>query len=134
MKKMMILRKCVKRITEDHIASKPDTFTFKETKKVLINKFNEEDDKELLCKVGISAMYFRLLRRSEILDMQMKDVETEKEFVRITFPCEIKRRKKGFMFKAPGWLIDTFTKHVKQIKPGTNEKDRFMRNWNHKAV
>ena len=132
-KKMMILRKCIERIAEDYVARKPDVFAFEETKEALIDKFDEEDNEELLCKVRISVIHFGLLRQSEILDTQMKDAEIEKEFGRINFSHETKRRKKGFMFKVPGWLADTLAKHVKQIKPGTNKKDRFMRNWNHES-
>jgi len=129
---MMLLRKCIKRITQDHLASKPDIFLFSEIKLGLTTLFDEDNDKDLLQKVGISIMYFGVLRRMEILLIQIKDV-TVKDLVNVEFPYKTKRRVKGFRFKLPEWLVATFLKYIGQFKEGLTNDCRFMRNFNQKS-
>ena len=47
-KSMMLLREAIKRITQDHIALKPDIFLHSEIKLGLQKLFDEDKDKDLL--------------------------------------------------------------------------------------
>ena len=63
-----------KRITQDHIASKPDMLLHSETKLRLTLLFDEEENKDLLCKIVIIIMCFGSLYHMEILLIDIKDV------------------------------------------------------------
>ena len=124
-----MLRLCVKRVTQDHATSKPDTLLCSETKLGLTMLFNEEDDKDLLFKTGIVIVHFGVLRRLEMLQVWIKDVAVN-DLANIEHPHVTKRRKKGFRFKLPDWLAPTFLKRTGQFKDSLTEDFRFMRNFN----
>ena len=56
----------------------------------------------MLFKVGIAMMRFGLLRRIEMLVVQIKDVKTGEELVKIECPCMAKSRKKDLGLHA--WI------------------------------
>lgn len=46
--------------------------------------------------------HFSVLRRMEILILQIKDVAVQEGVVSVEFPCETKFRVKGFRLELPG--------------------------------
>ena len=127
-----VLKKLMKKLTEDHIKSKPDVFLYSEIKHGLEKLFDEDEPKDLMYKVGISIMYYGVLRRCEILVIQINNV-TIAEVVRVDYPYPTKRRVKGFKFVIPEWLVPTFQKYVDQINPDLSRNERFMLNYNTKS-
>ena len=95
MKPHVTLKKLLKKLTEDHIKKKPDMFSFDEIKHGLEVLFDENEPKDLLFKVGVAMMYCRLLCETEMSFIEIKDVSID-NIVNIGYPCETKRRKKGF--------------------------------------
>ena len=94
-KYFITLRLCVKRITQDHIASNPDAFLYSETKWGLTKLFNEDEDKDLIFKIGIAIIFFGALLRLEELLIEIKDIAID-ELVNVECPHKTKLRTKGF--------------------------------------
>ena len=97
----VMLRMCTKRTIQDHIASKPDVLQHSETKLGSTNLLNEAEDKDFLFKLGIAAAHFGSLRRMKTLAVQIKNMKTGKELVKIECPCATKRRETGHSFARP---------------------------------
>ena len=110
-KQFVILKKLIKKLVEDYIKKKPNIFLCSKIKHGLMLLFNEDVLKDLLCKVSIEIMYYRLLRYKEILFIQIKDVAAE-EHVNANFPHETKRCVKGFKFMILSWLNSAFKKYI----------------------
>ena len=84
-KSFLLSHEAIKRITQDHIASIPDIFLYSKIKYGLQTLFNEDKDKDLLQKVGISIMCYGVLRQMEILLIEIKDAKVEVT-VNINYP------------------------------------------------
>ena len=73
-------------------------------------------------------MYFGVLREVESITLQRKDVTIKEDHVNVDYPHSSKRRIKGFMFKIPIWLRDSFKLCVSQLAdsrgPDSYEKDQ----------
>ena len=99
-KDFIILRLQIKRATHDHAVSNPYLLPHSDIKLGLAVSLEEDGDKYTRCKAFISIMYFVLLRRMEMLLIEIKDVTVD-EVVSMECPCNPKRRSKGFRFKTP---------------------------------
>ena len=122
----------MKKITEDHIAVKPDIFVIEEMDHGMSTLFDDNKPKDLMFKVGIAIMCYGVLRKKEILCIQIKDV-TINVIINVEFPCSTKRRRKGFRFKIPEKLVPTFEKYISQISPKLDRTSRFMLNYNNRS-
>ena len=87
----------------------------------------------MLFKVGNATKHFGSLRRMKMLALQIKDVKTGEELVKIECPCATKRRKKVLRFARLDWLVGTFKKRAGQLKEALTGDFRFMRNYNNKS-
>ena len=98
MKDFIMMRVRIKRIIQDDAESKPDILLHYEIKLGLAALSDEENDKDLLCKIGICIVYFGMLRRGETLFVEIKEA-TVSILVSIAFLHKTKRRAKDFRFK-----------------------------------
>ena len=124
-KSFMLLHKAIKQITQDHIVLKLGIFLHSEIKYALQALFHEDKDKDLLQKVGISIIYYSVLRQMEILFIEIKDAKVE-VIVKINYPCSTKQRVKRFCSKCPEWLALTFQKYISQLRANLPQNSRFM--------
>ena len=132
-KQCVVLKKLIKKLTEDHIKKKPDMFLYSEIKHGLTLLFKDDVPKDLLYKIGIAIMCYGLLRCKEMLSVEIKDATVE-EKVNVNFPYETKRRVKGFKFTIPSWLRPSFIKCIGQISPSIPRSSRFMLNYNSRGA
>ena len=89
----------VKRVTQDHAASKPDMFLRSEIKLGLTTLCNEDDDTDLIFKIGIAIMCFGAPRRLDMTKIEIQDIGIN-DLVSTDHPRKTKHRSKGFRLKA----------------------------------
>ena len=127
------LKVIMKRITAGHVPKKSATFNLKDMTSIL-EGLDDENPKELLAKVGISLMYYGMLRKGEVMKLTVKDVEMTPDgnFI-VRFPYATKNRDAGFEYLLPNNLLPSFKKYVRQIDEQWKTGDlssRFLKNFN----
>lgn len=78
-------RMVMKKLTKDHVANESNIFTYLEIKGTL-HSLDDNNPTDLLMKVGISLLYFGLLRKNELLRLEVKDIKIGKDTVIVSFP------------------------------------------------
>ena len=97
---------------------------------VLKNMYDENKPSELQDKVTVSLLYCGLLRRAEVLQVEIKDVDyVLTESIEVNFPHPTKRSARGFSFTIPAWLKPTFIKYSSQIAEEQKPESRFLKNF-----
>ena len=95
---------------------------------------DEDNPKDLVDKVASESLHFGSHRRSEILQIETKDVPLDKiDEVDVNFPHPTKRHAEGFSHKAPGCAKSTFRKHTAQFSEKVDKKSRFLKSMSSKS-
>jgi len=81
----LILKKLIKKLTEDYVKLKPDTFLYEEIKHGLEKFFDDDKLKNLMCEVSISIIYYGVLCQCEILVIQISNIVIA-EVIRVNYP------------------------------------------------
>ena len=127
------LRLRITRATQDHTVSKLDAPLSSVIKLGLTALLNEDDDKDMLLKVGIAIVCFGVISRLEMPQTQIKDV-TINDLVSTERPRATKRRNKGLRFKISDWLVSTFTKYIGKFEIGLTNNFRMTKNHHRKGM
>ena len=114
-KDFMTIMLCVKRMTQDRVQSKPDVLLHSEIKLGLTVLLNADDDKDLLRKFGIAIMSFGVLRRLEMMRVEIKEIAVN-ELISTEHGCSTKNRRKRFRFKMPNWLVSKLMSALDYLK------------------
>ena len=61
----------------DHIKNKPNIFLYSKIRHRLEKLYDDENSNDLIYKVGISIIYFRVLHQCEILIIIIKNIVIE---------------------------------------------------------
>ena len=100
------LKKFLKNQASKYVAKKSATFSPKEIEKILLHLQENISPKKTLHGVGISLLYFGLLRANEVRDIVVTDVTLLKDGanprVEVAFAHERKKRNNGFKFYVMG--------------------------------
>ena len=124
-----MLKLLLKKLMKDHIKNKSGIFLCSKIYYGLEKLHNKENPKDLMFKVDVSVMHFRVLHQCEKLMIVIENVLIE-SVTRVNYPIVAKRRAKGFKFIIPKWLVPTLELCVRQISPNVPKMSYFMLNWN----
>ena len=124
------LKLVLKRLTEGYVPRKSPVFTEQEMHEIF-EKLEDDVPVQLIAKVGVALMYYGLLRREEVLEIQLKDVVVrENGEITVRFPYATKTKDDGFEYYVPTKLIPSFTKYLTEIDKSKARNTRFLKNMN----
>ena len=128
------LNKCLKQITSHHVAKKSKVFTKNEVHRVLIFAQESSNPEDTLMGIGEILMYYGLLRMINVLNVEVKDVETTKgKGVAVSFNHQRKRNNPGFTFHVPIIYLAIFKRYQSGLNPYAKNTSRFLKNFNHRT-
>ena len=128
--KMLRLQRYLKHNTSTYVCKKSKVFTSEQIDQILKHSSESHDPKEILTGVGISLMYYGLLRVCDSLKIQKKDVSHQSNGrVVIKFEHARKRRNAGFTYHVPSLYSDLFKKYENQLPKYMTEEDLYLRVW-----
>ena len=98
-------------------------------KLVLSTMYDDNNPKDLADKIAVSLLYYGLLRKTESITIELKDVKVNSDVVDINYPYPTKRTARGFSFKIPSFLVKTFELYISQMPENADPSSRFLKNW-----
>lgn len=124
------LKIIMKRLTEGHVSRKAKVFLEAQIKEVL-SSLDDENVYELADKIGISLLFYGMLRQNEVLQLEVQDMELHESDgeVVVKFPYATKTRDQGFEYFVPEKLRSSFVKYIGQLDPRKGPTTRFLKNW-----
>ena len=128
-----LLRKLLIKVASQHVKTKADAFPKGIIQKAL-REMDDDDQMQLADKMTILFLFFGLHRRSETLEMQVKDVSfTDGGDINANHPHATKRDARGFSHKIPGHNKPSFEQCINQFSKSTKDDSRFLKNHNVKS-
>ena len=133
------LKKFLKNQASKYVAKKSATFSPEEIEKILLHLQENISPKNTLHGVGISLLYFGLLRANEVREIVVTDVTLLKNEanprVEVAFAHDRKKRNNGFKFYVAGQYMSMYDRYLKELCPKTIKagKVQFLKNWNKKG-
>ena len=100
----------------------------------IFEKLQDDILAQLIAKVGVAIMYYGLLQREEVMEIQMKDVLVqENDEIIVKFPYATKTKDDGFEYYIPSKLIPSFKKFISKIDKKKGPNTRFLKNMSLKS-
>ena len=136
------LRLVLKNFSEMYVAKKASTFTAKQVEKAIRTYEKAKDPRDYLKGVVIMLSYFGLLRMSDLLKVQKRDVSYDnvEKCWKVVFNYPRKRKNPGFTYLIPKQYNDYMKNYYLQCHDipkcktrNPNYPSRFVRNWNVKS-
>ena len=123
----------MKRLTEGYVPRKSPVFPEKEMHEIF-DKLEDGVPAQLIAKNGVALMYYGLLIREEVLEIQIKDVIVQENGeIIVKFPYATKTKDGGFEYYIPQKLMPSFTKFIGEIDKRKGPNTRFLKNTNMKT-
>ena len=125
------LSKFLKQVTHLHVCKKSKVFTKDEIHRVLMYVQTSGCPEDTLMGVGISLMYYGLLRAVDVLNVVVSDVQVEKgKTIYISFKHQRKRKNPGFSFHIPMIYSPLFHRYQSELNPYSKKDSRYLKNFN----
>ena len=128
------LTKYLKLITSHHVTKKSKVFNKDAIHRVLMFAQESGNPEDTLMGIGVSLMYYGLLRMIDVLNVTIDDVKVVRgERVNVNFEHERKRKNPGFAFYIPLIYSPMFERYKSQLNPYAKKSSRFLKNYNERT-
>ena len=128
------LRIFLKNLSSRYVAKKSKVFSPEQIHTVLMNCMESKDPFDTIMGVGISVMYFGLLRARDVMNIQCQDVTcNEERKYEVNFEHMRKRKNVGFTYTIPIFYSPLFAKYITQIDESKMTSNRFLKNFNKRS-
>ena len=125
------LQKFLKGLTSRYVCKKSKTFSPEQMHQVISFATNSKDYEDTLMGVGISLLYYGLLRSIDVLNITIDDVHVDKTKGKtiVRFEHTRKRRNEGYTFHIPSIYQELFVRYSEELHQKSKGSSRFLKNW-----
>ena len=128
--KLLKLNRYLKAVTSSYVCKKSKVFSAEEIDNLLNFCMESEDPFHTTIGVGVSLMYYGLLRCSDVLKIRYADVQFDKKGrIEVSFDHARKRKNPGFTYLIPSLYGKLFQKYNKQLPESILPSDTYLRKY-----
>ena len=135
LKNLSRLQMYLKIQSQRYVSTKSKVFSPEQIHTVLMHCLESQCPEFLLVGVGVSLLYFGLLRSRDVLKVTVEDVTLNSDGkYEVRFEHLRKRKNSGFTYTIPKIYSDLFKKYIEQIDIPRMKTNRFLKNYNVKGM